>query len=54
MENLNLGVGFPRALHVIVISDPSVTVSSGASVVMFVSLGASVNMCDIYDKLLKY
>lgn len=41
MENLYFGGGFPWALQVMVISDPSLTVSCGASVVMLVSLGAS-------------
>ena len=43
MKNLYIGGGFPRALHVILIRDPSLTMSPGASVVMFVSLGESGN-----------
>lgn len=41
MRNLYMGVGFPWALHVIVIRSPSLTVSWGASVVTLVSLGES-------------
>ena len=41
MKNLYLGEGFPWALQVIVIRLPSLTVSSGASVVILVSLGES-------------